>query len=77
MQACCCLPAALCLAHSPERLWLAETIVKEPMNLTWGGSLKEAELVLFDATERLFQQTGFKPEDVSPCCSIHLRMLWA
>lgn len=37
------------------------------MDLTWSGSLKEAELVLFDAVERLFDQTGFKPEDVCPC----------
>lgn len=34
------------------------------MNLTWAGALEESEMVMYGTISKLFEQTGYRPDQV-------------
>ena len=62
-EACGQPPAQLDLTVSP---CAQGNLVSEPMDLSWAASLREAEMVLFETVDLMFQQQPwFRPQHVS------------
>ncbi|KAK9841816.1 hypothetical protein WJX81_004960 [Elliptochloris bilobata] len=47
-----------------DETYFPDSIIQEPMKLTWNAALEESEMVMYETVHKLFKQTGFTADDV-------------
>ncbi|CAK0756109.1 hypothetical protein CVIRNUC_002426 [Coccomyxa viridis] len=47
-----------------DETYFPDSIIQEPMRLTWNAALEETEMVLFESVHKLFKATGVNAQDI-------------